>query len=83
MAGADLAHSNLPVMQDDNLAFGSRLSDLTSRFSSIVSSCVSPNITIPGIPAFVVDYPKTMVLRVFKSLGIPELAVDVLEIRSL
>ena len=31
----------------------------------------------------VTDSPKTMVLRVFKALGIPELAVDVLSVRSL
>ena len=31
----------------------------------------------------VTDSPETMVLRVFKALGIPELAVDVLSVRSL
>ena len=61
----------------------SRLSDLTSRLSHIESSRASPDITISGIPASATDSPRTMVLKVFEALGIPELAVDVLEIRSL
>ena len=36
-----------------------------------------------GIPASVTDSPKTMVLKVSKALGIPELAVDVLSVRNL
>ena len=44
---------------------------------------MSPDITISGIPAPVTDSPKTMVLKFFEALGIPELAVDVLSVRSL
>ena len=44
---------------------------------------MSPDITISGIPASGTDSPKTMVFKVFKALGIPELAVDMLSVRSL
>ena len=80
---AELAHSDPHVMRDDSLALNSRLSDLTSCLSHIESSRASPDVTISGIPASVTDPPRTMVLKVFEALGIPELAVDVLEIRSL
>ena len=82
-ARAELAHSDPHVMREDSLALSSRLSDLTSCLSHIESSRPSPNVTISGIPASVTDSPRTMVLKVFEALGIPELAVDVLEIRSL
>ena len=38
---------------------------------------------ISGIPASVTNSPRTMVLKVFEALGIPELAVDVLDVRCL
>ena len=82
-ARAELAHSDPHVMREDSLALNPRFSDLTSRLSHIESSRASPDVTISGIPASVTDSPRTMVLKVFEALGIPELAVDVLEIRSL
>ena len=54
-----------------------------SLMSLMESSRVSPDITISGIPAAITDSPRTMVLRLFEALQIPELAVDVLSIRSL
>ena len=47
------------------------------------SSRASPDITISGIPSSVTDSPRTMVIKVFEALGIPELAVGVLEIRRM
>ena len=82
-ARAELAHSDPHVMREDSLALRFRLSDLTSRLSHIKSIRASPNITISGIPVSATDSPRTMVLKVFEALGIPELAVDVLEIRNL
>ena len=82
-ARAELAYPDPHVMREDSLALNSRLSDLKSRRSHIESSRASPAITISGIPASVTDSPRAMVLKVFEALGFPELAVDVLEIRSL
>ena len=82
-ARAELAHSDLHVFREDILALDLRLSDLTSRLPHIESSRASPDITISGIPASATDSARAMVLKVFDALGIPELAVDVLEIRSL
>ena len=44
---------------------------------------MSPDIIISGIPASVTDSPRTMVLKVFDTLGISELAVNVLDVRCL
>ena len=44
---------------------------------------MSSDITISGIQAFITNSPRTMVFRVFAALGISELAVDVLSVRSL
>ena len=79
-ARAELAPSNPHAMRENSLALNSRLSDLMPRLSYIESSRASPDVTISGIPASVTDSPRTMVLKVFEALGIPELAVDVLEI---
>ena len=54
-----------------------------SRLSSIDASRVTPDISISGIPAAVMDSSRTMVLEVFEALGIPELAVNVLDVRCL
>ena len=81
-ARAELAHSDPHVMREASIALYSRLSDLTSRHSHIESIRASPDVIISGIPASVTDSPRTMVLKVFEALGIPKLAVDVLEIRS-
>ena len=82
-ARAELAHSDPHAMREDSLALNSRLSDLMSRLSHIESSRASPDITDSGIPASATDSPRRLVLKVLEALGIPELAVDVLEIRSL
>ena len=82
-ARADPANSDPHGMREDSLALGSRLSDLTSCLSHIEFSRASPDITISEIPASVTEFTRTMVLKVFETLRIPELAVDVLEIRSL
>ena len=44
---------------------------------------MSPDISISGITASVTDSPRTMVLKVFEAIGIPELAVVVLDVRCL
>ena len=80
-AQADAADS--PGTRCASLTMRSQLAQLSSRLSSMESGRVSPDITISGIPASVTDSPKTMVLKVFETLGIPELAVDVLSVRSL
>ena len=60
-----------------------QLSELISRLSSIEDSRMLSDINILGISASVTDSLRTMVLKVFKALEIPKLAVDVLDIRSL
>ena len=44
---------------------------------------MSPDISISGVPASVMDSPRIMLLKVFEALGIPELAVDVLDVGCL
>ena len=82
-ARTELADLKPHAMREDSLALNSSLSDLTSRLSHIESSRASPDITISGIPASATNSPRTLVLKVFEALGIPELAVDVLKIHSL
>ena len=82
-ARADAVQPDSPGTHGASLTVRSQLAQLTSRLSSMESSRMSPDITISGIPASVTDSPKTMVLKVFEALGIPELAVDVLSVRSL
>ena len=55
----------------------SQLSKMTSHLSSIEASHVSPDISISWILASVMDFPRTMVLKVFEALRISRLAVDV------
>ena len=71
-ARAELAHSDPHGTREDSIALNSRLSDLTSRLSHVESSRESPDITISRIPASVTDSPRTMIIKVFEALGIPE-----------
>ena len=80
MDGAD---SDSTGVRGEDSALRSQLSELTSRLSYIEASRVSPDISISGIPASVTDSPRTMVLKVFKALAIPDLAEDVLDVRCL
>ena len=82
-ARADAAHPDSPGTRGEGLAMRSQFAEFSSRMSSMESGRASPDITISGIPPFVTDSPKTMVIKVFEVLGIPELAVDVLSVRSL
>ena len=82
-ARADTAHPDSPGPHGESLVMRSQLAELSSRLPSMESSRISPDITISGIPAPITDSPKTIVLRVFEALGIPEPAVDVLSVRSL
>ena len=77
------ADSHSTGVRGEDSALRTQLSKLTSRLSSIEASRVSPDISISGIPASITDSPRTMVLEVFEALGIPELAVDVLNVRCL
>ena len=82
-ARMNAADSDSTGVCGEDSALRSQLSELTSRLSSIEASRVSPDISISGIPASVTDSPRTMVLKVFEAIGIPELAVDVLDVRCL
>ena len=82
-ARADDAHPDSLETHGESLAMRSQLAELSSRLFSMESGRVSPDKTISGIPASGTESPKTMVLKVFVALGIPELAVDVLSVRSL
>ena len=77
-AGADAADSDSTRVRVEDFALRSQLFGLTSRLSSIEASRVSPDISISGIPAS----SRTMVLEI-KALGIPEVAVDVLDVHCL
>ena len=44
---------------------------------------MSPDISISGIPASVMDCLRTIVLRLFEAFGIVQLAVGVLDVRCL
>ena len=82
-AGVDAADSDSTRVRVEDFALRSQLFGLTSRLSSIEASRVSPDISISGIPASVTDSSRTMVLEIFKALGIPEVAVDVLDVHCL
>ena len=77
------ADSDSTGVRGEGSVLRSQLSKSTFRLASIEASRVSPDIGISGIPASIADSPRTTVLKVFEALGIPELAVDVLDVRSL
>ena len=81
-ARVDAAYPDSPRARGERLALGSQLSELSPRLSSIESSRGSPDIIISGIPASITYSPRTTVLRILEALWIPELAVDVLDVRS-
>ena len=81
-ARVDAADSGSTGVRVEDSALRSKLSELTSRLSSILASRVLRDISISEIPASVTS-PRTMVLKVFEAFGIPELAVDVLDVRCL
>ena len=82
-ARADGAGSDCTGMCGEGSALRSQLSELTSRLSSIEAIRVSPDISIAGTPVSVTDSPRTRALKLFEALGIPGLAADVLDVRSL
>ena len=77
-ARVDAADSDSTGVRGKDSALRSQVSELRSRPSSIEASRVSPDNSISGIPASVADSPRTMVLKVFEVLGIPEMGVDAL-----
>ena len=81
-ARADAAYPDSPAGRGNSLASKFQLLELSSRLSSMESSRVSLDITISRIMASITEWPRTMVRRVFEALGVPELAVDVLNVCS-
>ena len=79
----DVDSNSTGVRGEDSALEGPQLSELTFRLSSIEASRLSPDICISGIPASITDSSRTMVLKVLEAVGIPDLAVNVLDVHCL